>query len=150
MAIAQRRLASGEEIPPTNYSEIPWVAWCRNSANSICENCQRCVTGECSWHSGKFIPVDGWIAKESDLESRYLGDVTTYKIYFCPNFILDSETEPLGMAAQYNVICELIEYLISGIGKVNTKLNHAYNVNCDLKIKIKELEGSLKEHGIDV
>ena len=109
-----------------SYSEIPWEAWCRNSANTICENCRNFCAG-CRW-TREFLPIDGWIARHNVVDNRANQRLESYKILFCPEFILDAETEPLGMEKQYEVIAELLDILISKSGKFQTALNKNYRL----------------------
>lgn len=54
------------------------------------ENCQLCwncknACGGCSW-SRHFIPVDGWTAEVTIVKDS-LGDIQSYRIKKCPEFI---------------------------------------------------------------
>lgn len=69
----------------------------------------------------------------------------SYKIYFCPEFILDAEENPLGLEAQYNVIIEVIDTLNDELGKIRTRVNRLYTENKVYKSRIKELEIIVKE-----
>lgn len=137
--IARKRTKDGEEIPAGTYAEIPWLNWCRNASNSICENCQNAVGG-CSW-SKSFEPVDGWVALELDADVQVSSDpVKTYKIYFCPEFVLDAENDPMGMERQHNVLAELLYTIYRDLGRFNTEKNRLYKERTELKELLSKYE----------
>ena len=58
----------------------------RKSAEQPCWSCKN-ACGKCSW-SKNFTPVTGWIAEPSLIKDSE-GDIDTYKIIYCPQYLED-------------------------------------------------------------
>ena len=54
------------------------------SEGQLCWRCKN-ACGGCSW-SQHLIPIKGWLAKKSIIHDND-GDIRTYEIEFCPEFI---------------------------------------------------------------
>lgn len=51
----------------------------------LCWNCKN-ACGNCSW-SRNFKPIEGWIATPSIIKDYEYGDIESYDIKMCPEFI---------------------------------------------------------------
>ena len=55
---------------------------------TLCWQCQK-ACGRCSWSNGTFTPVQGWEAKPTTIKNRVKGDISSFLVKSCPEFVLD-------------------------------------------------------------
>lgn len=58
-------------------------------APTLCWGCARALGG-CSWSSGEFLPVEGWMALptcQMEITSRGILVTESYYVYGCPEYL---------------------------------------------------------------
>lgn len=60
---------------------------------TLCWNCKNATADKCDW-VGKYKPIDGWIAENTEIKCGYC-TIDSYLVIKCPNFQPDKKKKPV-------------------------------------------------------
>ena len=127
----------------------------KNDINkTLCWNCARATgPGMCSW-AEEFKPVEGWIAEKTKLSLGRDGNISSYFVGYCPEYLDDTDApakDPKDMDTQGAI--SLIEAMARTARKDYIEGRDRRSVSWWLEGKpqiLKELKRLAKEHDKEV